>query len=119
MSKTLAGRAQSAPAGENVAGKVEGESLSRIRQALEKQVEGKQEILMIRFSKINDDEISGFLKTRNRENKVFLTDFAAKTTSRGTIEYLKIGEKKVRIVKTKEHSEVPEPHPARAETLKP
>ncbi len=113
MSKTLAGRAQSSPAGENVAGKVQEDSLSRVRQALEKQVEGKQDVLVIRFSKINDDEISGFLKTRNRENKVFLTDFVAKTTSGGTLEYLKIGEKKIRIVRKNEHSEVPEPYPAR------
>jgi len=85
--------------GGNAPDQVPEDSLSRVRRTLEKQVGKDQEILMIRFSKVDDDEVSGFLKTRNKKNEVFLTDFAAKTTPSGTIEYLKIGEKRIRIAR--------------------
>ena len=78
------------------------DSLSRVRRALEKQISKDQEILVIRFSKVDDDEVSGFLKTRNRKHEVFLTDFVAKTMPGGTIEYLEIGEKRIKIEKPKE-----------------
>ena len=54
---------------------------------------------MVRFSCVNEDEISGFLKTRDGKNEVFLTDFAAKRIAGGTIEYLTIGEERIRIAK--------------------
>ena len=54
---------------------------------------------MVRFSCVNEDEISGFLKTRDGKNEVFLTDFAAKGMAGGTIEYLTIGEERIRIAK--------------------
>ena len=101
MPKTLTSRARSTTTGEKVTEKVPGDSLSRVRRALEKYVEGKQEILVIRFSSVDEDEISGFLKTRDGKNEVFLTDFAAKGMAGGTIEYLRIGEERIRIAKGK------------------
>ena len=93
------GRAGDSAKGKNTPERLPEDSLSRVRRALEKSVEGKQEILVIRFSSVDEDQISGFLKTRDRENEVFLTDFVAKTTSGRTIEYLKIGEERIRIAR--------------------
>jgi len=110
LPKTIARRAQSTTTGEKVAEKVPEDSLSRVRRALEKSVEGKQEILVIRFSSVDEDEISGFLKTRDRKNEVFLTDFAAKRIAGGIIEYLRIGEERIRIAKGKRGLDSPDPY---------
>ncbi len=99
MPKTSASSAPSTTSGEKVAERVQEDSLSRVRRALEKNAEGKQEILLIRFSRVAEDEISGFLKTRDRESKVFLTDFVAKKTASGTIEYLDIGERRIKLAR--------------------
>ena len=110
MPKTLTSRARSTTTGEKVAEKVPGDSLSRVRRALEKYAEGKQEILVIRFSSVDEGEISGFLKTRDGKNEVFLTDFAAKGMAGGTIEYLRIGEERIRIAKGKRGLKSPDPY---------
>ena len=99
MPKTLAGSAQSTTPGEKVAERVQEDSLSCVRRALEKNAEGKHEILLIRFSRVAEDEISGFLKTRDRGSKVFLTDFVARKTASGTIEYLDIGEMRIKLAR--------------------
>ncbi|OLC83757.1 MAG: hypothetical protein AUJ08_04975 [Thaumarchaeota archaeon 13_1_40CM_3_50_5] len=99
MPKKLASSAPSTTSGGKVEERVQENSLSRVRRALEKNAEGKQEILLIRFSRVAEDEISGFLKTRDRQSKVFLTDFVAKKTASGTIEYLDIDEMRIRLAR--------------------
>ena len=40
-----------------------------------------------------------FSRPRDRQSKVFLTDFVAKKTASGTIEYLDIGEMRIKLAR--------------------